>query len=113
MKNDLNSVLLEGNLVSDPDLAYEPNGRPVIKMRISAQRCYKTDDGYGQETSFFDIIVYGRQGEACSEYLSKGRGVRMVGRLKQERWQEADGTDREKINVIAEQVEFKPEQKTA
>ncbi len=108
MHSDLNSVLIEGNLVSDPDLVYKPNGTPVTKMRISTQRFYKGNDGYGQETSFFEITVNGRQGEVCQEKLRKGRGVRVVGRLKQESWQQEDGTDMEKIIVIAEHVEFKP-----
>jgi len=108
MKNDLNSVLIEGNLVSDPELAYKPNGTPVAKLRIASKRCYKTEDEYGQEISLFEIIVYDRKGEVCQEKLRKGRGVRVVGRLKQERWQEADGSDREKIIIVAEHVEFKP-----
>ena len=108
--NNLNSVLIEGNLVRDPDLVYQPNGSPVTNLYIISNRFYKANDEYQKETSLFDIKVYGRQAEVCHEYLEKGRGIRIVGRLKQQKWQEEDGTDREKVYIVAEHVEFKPKQ---
>lgn len=108
--NDLNSVLIEGNLTHDPELTYTPKGTPLCKLAIAANRYYKSEDDLQNEVSYFDIECWGRQAENCGEYLSKGRGIRVVGRLKQERW-ESMGATRSKIVIVAEHVEFKPQRK--
>ena len=105
--NDLNSVLIEGNLVSDPQLSYTSKGTPLCTLSIAANRHYKTDDQPREEVSYFDIEVWGKTAESCGEFLTKGRGARIVGRLKQERWDQA-GTTRTKVIIVAEHVEFKP-----
>ena len=66
-----------------------------------------------KEVSFFDISCWTRLAEVCSEYLKKGRGVRVVGRLKQDRWTDADGKPHSRIEIVAEHVEFKPQFKKA
>jgi single-strand DNA-binding protein len=109
--NNLNSVLVEGNLVRDPELSYTAKGTPVCKFAVACNRYYKQDDELQQEVSYFDITVWSRQAEVCEEYLHKGRGVRIVGRLKQDRWQDNTGSTRSKVHIIAEHVEFKPEAK--
>ena len=106
--NNLNSILLEGNLVRDPELSYTPNGAPVCKFSIGSNRYYKQDDELQQEVSFFDITTWSRLAEVCNEYLKKGRGVRVIGRLKQDRWADGDGKGRSKVYVVAEHVEFRP-----
>ena len=106
--NNLNSVLIEGHLARDPELSYTATGKPVCRLRIGSNRSFKKDDEYQQEASFFDITVWGKQAEACSEYLEKGRGVRIVGRLKEDRWQDQEGNNRSKVQVVAEHVEFMP-----
>ncbi len=106
--NNLNSVLIEGNLTKDPELSYTSTGKPVVKLRIGSNRSYKKDDEYQQEASFFDITVWGKQAEACAEFLEKGRGVRIVGRLKEDRWQDQEGNNRSKVQIVAEHVEFMP-----
>ena len=106
--NNLNSILLEGNLVRDPELSYTPNGVPVCKFSIGSNRYYKQDDELQQEVSFFDITTWSRLAEVCNEYLKKGRGVRVIGRLKQDRWVDGDGKGRSKVYVVAEHVEFRP-----
>jgi single-strand DNA-binding protein len=106
--NNLNSVLIEGHLAKDPELSYTSTGRPVGRLRIGCNRSFKKDDEYQQEASFFDITVWGRQAEVCSEHLEKGRGVRVVGRLKEDRWQDQEGNNRSKVQIVAEHVEFMP-----
>jgi len=110
--NNLNSVLIEGNLVRDPELSYTPKGTPVCKFSVATNRFFKQDDDYQREVSYFDITTWSRLAEVCGEYLTKGRGVRIVGRLKQDRWEDADGNTRTKVQIIAEHVEFKPQAKT-
>ena len=107
--NNLNSVLVEGNLTRDPELSYTTTGKAVVKLGVACNRYYKKDDEVQEETSFFDVTVWGHQAEVCEQYLSKGRGVRVVGRLKQDRWQDPEGNPRSKVQIVAEHVEFKPD----
>ena len=109
--NNLNSILVEGNLVRDPELAYSTKGTAVCKFSVACNRFFKQDDETQKEVSFFDISCWTRLAEVCSEYLKKGRGVRVVGRLKQDRWTDADGKPRSRIEIVAEHVEFKPQLK--
>lgn len=110
--NNLNSILLEGNLVADPELRYTPKGAPVCSFSVACNRYFKQEEELQQEVSYFDITTWNRLAEVCNEYLSKGRGVRIVGRLKQDRWEDAEGKTRSKVHIVAEHVEFKPKFKT-
>ncbi len=105
--NNLNSVLIEGTLTQDPKMAIENNGKTITEFSISSKRDYKQNEEYHKEVSLFDIRVFGKQAEACNEYLTEGRCVRIVGRLKQEL--RGDDEDvRSNVFIIAEHVEFKP-----
>jgi single-strand DNA-binding protein len=108
MMNNLNSILLEGNLVADPELRYTPKGAAVCSFCVACNRFYKQDEEMQKEVSYFDITAWNRQAEVCNEYLTKGRGVRVVGRLKQDRWEDPEGKTRSKVHIVAEHVEFKP-----
>ena len=110
--NSLNSIILEGNLVKDPVLTHISQGAPLCTFTIASIEFFKRNDEYEKEVSYFDITARDRLAEVCSEYLKKGRGVRIVGRLKQNRWNNADGTERARVYVVADHVEFKPRQKT-
>ena len=110
--NNLNSILLEGNLVADPELRYIPKGTPVCSFCVACNRYFKQEEELQQEVSYFDITTWNRLAEVCNEYLSKGRGVRVVGRLKQDRWEDQEGKTRAKVHIVAEHVEFKPKFKT-
>ena len=107
--NNLNSILLEGNLVRDPELSYTPKGTPVCSFSVATNRYFKQGEEFQQEVSFFDISAWSRLAEVCAEYLKKGRGVRVVGRLKQDRWEDPEGKSHTRVVIIAEHVEFKPE----
>ena len=109
--NNLNSVLLEGNLTRDPELRYTAKGTAVCRFAIACNRSYKQDDQRQEEVSYFDVTTWSRLAEICAEYLVKGRGVRVVGRLKQDRWEDDSGNRRSRIEVIAEHVEFKPQRR--
>ena len=107
--NSLNSILIEGNLTRDPVLTETPKGTPVCNMTVASNRFYKMDEELQKEVSFFDVEAWSRLGESCSQNLHKGRGVRVVGRLKQDRWTDGDGKIHDRIKIVAEHVEFKPE----
>ena len=105
MRNDLNSVLIEGTLTNDPDVGYIKVGSPVAHFTLACQRYVtrKTDGNEEPkpEISYFEIRVFDRQAEVCNEYLHAGRRVRVVGTLRQ-----TDGQGQ--LFIRAEHVEFKP-----
>ena len=111
--NNLNSVLLEGNLCRDPELRYTPKGTPVCSLVVASNRSYKVESERQEEVSFIETTTWGKLATVCAEYLAKGRGVRVVGRLKQERWEDAEGNPRAKVLIVAEHVEFQPQRRTA
>jgi len=109
--NSLNSVLLEGNLVKDPETKSISSDSTVCCFTIAVNRSYRKNNDYVNEVSYFDIETWGKLAESCNNTLRKSRGVRVVGRLKQDRWDDDNGKNHSRIKIIAEHVEFKPESK--
>jgi single-strand DNA-binding protein len=107
--NNLNSILIEGNLVRDPLFRSTPKGTPVCTFSLASNRFFKQDTGYEKEVGFFDVETWSKLAENCYNLGHKGRGVRVVGRLKQERWSGPDGKSRSKVMIVAEHVEFRPD----
>ncbi|MCK5235710.1 MAG: single-stranded DNA-binding protein [Deltaproteobacteria bacterium] len=106
-----NKVLMVGNLVADPELRYTGGGTPVATLRIAVNTKYRSGDEYKEEALFIDVVVWGKQGESCSKYLSKGRQVLVEGRLQERRW-ESDGQKRSKMEIVAAGVKFLGERGT-
>jgi single-strand DNA-binding protein len=106
--NSLNSILLEGNLVRDPESKTLATGSQVCNFTVASDRFYKQNDNTEKEVSYFDVEAWARLGVACSQNLKKGRGVRVVGRLKQDRWTDVEGKAKSRVMIVAEHVEFKP-----
>ena len=106
--NALNSILIEGNLTRDPESKTLASGSQVCSFAIASNRFYRQNEVMEKETSFFDIEAWARLGQSCAETLRKGRGVRVVGRLKQDRWTDQTGKQHSKVKIVAEHVEFKP-----
>lgn len=108
MLSNLNSIIIEGNLVRDPMLKTTPNGHPVCSFAVASNRFYKQNEDTEKEVSFFDIETWSKLAQTCGDVLKKGRGVRVVGRLKQDRWLDNGGKNQSRIKIVAEHVEFKP-----
>lgn len=106
--NSLNSILVEGNLTRDPELRNTPKGTPVCTFSVASNRFRKVGEEYEKEVSYFDVETWNRLAERCGETLEKGRGVRVVGHLKQDRWKDPEGNSRSRVKIVAEHVEFKP-----
>ena len=100
-----NKVMLMGNLTRDPELRYTANGSAVANFGLAMNRKYKVGDELKEEVCFVEITVWGRQGENCAEYLSKGRPAFVEGYLKFSTW-ESDGQKRNKLEVVANTVQF-------
>ena len=105
--NNLNSILLEGNLSREPELRYTPQGTPICTLVVSSVRTYTLEGERREEVSFVEAVTWGKLATVCAEHLTKGRGVRVVGRIKQERW-DTEGESRSKVVIVAEHVEFQP-----
>jgi single stranded DNA-binding protein len=95
-----NATLIEGDLVRDPELSCTTKGTAVCKFSVACNRSYKQGDGFQKEVAYFDISCWTRLAEVCGEYLKKGRGVRVVGRLKQDGWTDADGQGQEEAELV-------------
>jgi single-strand DNA-binding protein len=106
--NSLNSILVEGNLTRDPELRHTPKGTPVCAFAVASNRFYRYEEELQKEVSFFDVEAWAGLAERCGKELDKGRGVRVAGRLKQDRWIDQEGKNRSKVKIVAEHVEFKP-----
>ena len=110
--NQLNSLILEGNLVRDAVLAEPAPGFKKCSFSVGVNRFYKNKKNEDvNEVSFFDVEAYGKMAEYCESKAKKGRGVRVVGRLKQDTWKDGDGKTVSKIYVVAEHIEYKPVKK--
>lgn len=108
--NHLNSIILEGNVVRQAESSEPAKGFKVCKFPVAVNRFSKNPNGEAcEEVSFFDVEAYGKNAEICEKNSIKGRGVRVVGRLKQNRWKDpTNGKSMSKIFVVAEHVEYKP-----
>ncbi|MFI5303552.1 MAG: single-stranded DNA-binding protein [Nitrospiria bacterium] len=103
-----NKVILMGNLTKDPEIRYTPNGTAVANFRMAVNRRYKQGEETKEDACFIDIVVFGKQGESCGQYLHKGNGVIVDGRLQERRWETEDGQKRSKYEVVAQSVQFLP-----
>ena len=104
-----NRIVLMGNLTRDPQLSYTPNNTAVCKFGLATNHKRKDREGnMREEVCFVDIVVFGREAETASEYLSKGRQALIEGRLQWRSWEGQDGQKRSKHEVIAERIQFMP-----
>jgi single-strand DNA-binding protein len=103
-----NKVIMAGNLTKDPEIRYIPSGTPVTSFRIAVNYRYRQGDELKDDVTYIDIVVFGRQAESCSQYLKKGDGVLVEGRLQERRWEGEDGQRRSKYEVVAQNIRFMP-----
>lgn len=108
-----NKVILMGNLTRDPEMRYTPNGTAVTTLGLAVSRRYRQGDEQREEVCFVDVVVFGRTAETCSQYLTKGSGVIVDGRLTYRRWESEDGMKRSKHEVVAQDVRFMPRRDAA
>ena len=110
---NLNKVLLIGNLTRDPEVRYTPKGTAVADIGIAINRVWSNDQNQRQEeTTFVDVTLWGRQAELAQQYLTKGRGVFIEGRLQMDTWDDKQtGQKRSKLKVVAESLQFLPDGK--
>jgi single-strand DNA-binding protein len=105
--SNINRVILTGNLTRDPELRSTPGGMAICSLRIAVNTRRKDDSTgeWGEKPNYFSVTVFGRQGENAAQYLSKGRGVAIDGRLSWREY-EKDGQKREAVEIVADNVQF-------
>jgi len=105
--SNINRVVLTGNLTFDPELRSLNSGSSVCKLRIASNTRRKDASGeWVDKPNYFDVTVWGAQGENCARYLSKGRGVAIDGRLEWREWQDKEGNKRQSVEIVADSVQF-------
>jgi len=105
---NINRVVLTGNLTADPELRSLPSGTSVCELRVAcnSRRKDQSSGEWVDKPNYFNVKVWGAQGENASRYLSKGRPVAIDGRLDWREWESQDGTKRQTIDIIADSVQF-------
>jgi single-strand DNA-binding protein len=107
--SNINRVILTGNLTFDPELRSLPSGTSVCKLRVATNTRRKNGatGEWEDKANYFDVTVWGAQGENCARYLSKGRPVAIDGRLEWSEWQDKEtGKNRSKVEIVADTVQF-------
>ena len=103
----LNKVMIIGNLGTDPEMRFTPNGNPVTSFSIATNRTYTTSEGERrQETEWFTVVTWNKLAETCNQFLTKGQQAYVEGRLRTHSWEGQDGQRRFRVEIIANRVLF-------
>jgi single-strand DNA-binding protein len=105
---NINRVVMTGNLTADPELRSLPSGMSVCSLRIACNTRRKNNSSgeWEDKPNYFNITVWGAQGENCARFLAKGRPVAIDGRLEWREWEAQDGSKRQAVDIIADSVQF-------
>ena len=110
----LNRVMIIGNVGTDPEMRFTPNGNPVTSFRLATSRVYTTPEGERrQETEWFTVVTWNRLAENCNQFLTKGQRAYVEGRLHTRSWEGQDGQKRSRVEIIANRVLFLDRQPVA
>lgn len=114
----VNKMMVIGNLGSEPEMKFTPNGKPVTSFSVATNRRFKVDDDWREETEWFTVVAWGKLAEQCNQFLTKGRLVYVDGRLRTHTWEGQDGVKHSRNEIVADKVVFldktdKPEAQTA
>ena len=103
----LNRVTIIGNVGTDPEMRFTPNGNPVTSFRVATSRVYTTNEGERrQETEWFSVVTWSKLAESCNQFLTKGRLIYAEGRLHTRTWEGQDGQKRSRVEIVANRVLF-------
>lgn len=108
MAAGINTVAVSGNLTKDPELRHLPSGTSICMMRVAVNAREKIDGEWQDRANYFNVTVWGAHGENCAKYLERGRGIMVSGRLRWREWEANDGSKRQDVEIVADQVVFMP-----
>lgn len=101
-----NKITIVGYLGKDVETRYLPDGTAVASFSVATTEKYKKDGEWQEKTMWFKVNVWGKQGEACAQYLAKGAQVFIDGRLSVQEYADRDGNQRTSLEVRANDVQF-------
>lgn len=105
----INKAIIYGNLTRDPELKSLPSGAQVCEFGVATNRVWKDKNGVRQESvDYHNIVVFGRQAELIKQYLYKGSGVFLEGRIQTRSWDAQDGTKKYRTEIVADRIQFGP-----
>ena len=104
--NGFNRVILAGNVTKDIEIRHTPTGTAIGNFSIAINRKWKQDNEVKTEVSYFDVVVFGKIAETCSQYIGKGSAILIEGKLRQNVWKNDKGENRSKVEVVADSVNF-------
>jgi single-strand DNA-binding protein len=111
---NLNKVMIIGNVGTDPEMRFTPNGNPVTSFRVATSRFFTSTEGERkQETEWFTVTAWNKLAESCNQFLAKGRRAYVEGRLRTRVWEGQDGQKRTQVEIVAERVLFLDRQAAA
>jgi len=103
----VNKMIIIGNLGSEPEMRFTPNGKPVTSFNVATNWRYTAADGERkEETEWFTVVTWSRLAEQCNQFLTKGRLVYVEGRLRMHTWESQDGQKRYRNEIVADRVSF-------
>ncbi len=110
----LNKVMIIGNVGTEPEMRFTPNGNPVTSFSVATNRVYTTAEGERkEETEWFNVVTWNRLAENCNQFLTKGQRVYAEGRLHTRTWESQDGQKHSRTEVVANRVIFLDRQAVA
>lgn len=105
----INKAIIYGNLTREPELKSLPSGAQVCEFGVATNRVWKDKNGVRQESvDYHNVVVFGRQAELIKQYLHKGNGVFLEGRIQTRSWDAQDGTKRYRTEIVADRIQFGP-----
>lgn len=105
----INKAIIYGNLTREPELKSLPSGMQVCEFGVATNRVWKDKNGAKQESvDYHNIVVFGRQAEIIKQYLHKGNGIFLEGRIQTRSWDAADGTKKYRTEIVADRMQFGP-----
>lgn len=105
----INKAIIYGNLTRDPELKSLPSGMQVCEFGVATNRVWKDKNGAKQEsTDYHNVVVFGRQAEIVKQYLFKGSGIFVEGRIQTRSWDAQDGTKKYRTEIVADRIQFGP-----
>jgi single-strand DNA-binding protein len=107
MAKDFNQAIIMGNLTRDPELRQTPSGQSVASFAVATNRSWQDPQSGDKKDAveYHDVVAWGKLGELCANYLSKGRKVLVVGRLQTRSW-ETDGVKKQRTEIVATDINF-------
>ncbi len=110
----INKAIIYGNLTRDPELKSLPSGMQVCEFSIATNRVWKDKNGAKQEsTDYHNVVVFGRQADLVKQYIHKGNGLFVEGRIQTRSWDAQDGTKRYRTEIVADRIQFGPKSGTS